>query len=330
MTLRPLRRGTDRRSVCYLANVRRKWIKKWVVPALFFSLSAVVLAALVVRKLRRRGEVPRALAGWPVNLAHRGASLQAPENTLEAFRLALEEGAGGLELDVHTSRDGEVVVIHDDATDRTTDGLGPVREKPLSEIKTLDAGFRFSSDEGASFPYRGRGLGVPTLKEVFRQFPRAAINVEIKEDLPGIEEIVLRIIKEAGAEGRTLVASQKHGVNQRFRKVSRGAVPTSASQFEIGLFYLLARLRLERLLRPSYKAMQVPVRHRGIEVLTPRFVAAAHDRGVRVDVWTIDGPDEMRRVLDLGVDVIMTNRPRVLAEVLKQRRGVPVKDHQRH
>lgn len=239
----------------------------------------------------------------------------------------MEEGASGVELDVHMSRDGTILVIHDDTVDRTTDGIGLVREKPLPEIAKLDAGYRFSRDRGASFPYRGLGLTVPTLEVVYREFPEAVVNVEIKEGLPGIEEVVLRVIREAGAEGRTLVASQKHGLNKRFREVSRGEIHTSASQFEIGVFYWLSQLRLERLSKPAYTAIQVPVRHFGIEILTPRFVAAAHNRGVRVDVWTVDDPDEMRRILDLGADVIMTNRPQILAEVLKQRREVQTKDH---
>lgn len=238
---------------------------------------------------------------------------------MEAFRLALDEGASGLELDVHMSQDGAIVVIHDDTVDRTTDGSGPVREKTLAELKTLDTGYRFSRDGGSSFPYRGRGLKLPTLEEVYREFPGATVNVEIKEDLPGIEEAVLRVIREAGAEKRTLVASQRHGLNRRFREVSNGAIPTSASRFEIGVFYLLNRLGLEFLSRPHYEALQVPVRYRGVEVPDPRFLEAAHSRGVRVDVWTIDEPGEMHRLLDRGVDVIMTNRPGVLAEVLEQR-----------
>ena len=172
-------------------------------------------------------------------------------------------------------------------------------------------------------------MSLPTLEEVYREFPATMVNVEIKEDLPGIEGAVLRIIEEAGAEDRTLVASQRHRLNKRFRKVSGGKIASSASQFEIGLFYLLSRVRLERLLKPAYAAIQIPEHHFGIKLLTPRFLAAAHDRGVRVDVWTIDEPEEMSRLLDLGVDVIMTNRPKVLSGVLEQRSGTRTKDHER-
>ncbi|QYJ15139.1 Glycerophosphodiester phosphodiesterase [Rubrobacter xylanophilus DSM 9941] len=254
---------------------------------------------------------------WPVNFAHRGASARAPENTLEAFRLGLEAGAGGLEMDLHMTRDGEIVVIHDDTVDRTTDGSGVVRGMSLRELRRLDAGYRFSPDGGRSYPYRGKGLRVPTLREVYEAFPHAAVNVEIKEPVPGIEERVLRVMEEAGGWGRTLVAAFDHGIVRRFRKVCGEEVPTSASRTEVAAFYALVRLGMWRFARPAYAALQVPVRRRGIEIITPAFVAAAHALGVRVDAWTINEPEEMRRLLGLGVDVVMTDRPEELEKVLR-------------
>jgi glycerophosphoryl diester phosphodiesterase len=268
----------------------------------------------------RRKEKGRPPGPWPANLAHRGASARAPENTLEAFRMAVEQGAGGLELDVHATRDGEIVVIHDATVDRTTDGSGAVADMALDELRRLDAGYRFSPDGGLTFPYRGRGLRIPTLAEVYEEFPDAPVNADIKERRAGAEEAVLRVIERAVAEARTLVASNDHAVVRRFRRASGGRIPTAASRREIAAFYLMSRSRLEALGRPAYDALQVPVEHRGIELVTPRFLRAAHSRGVRVDVWTINDPGEMRRLLDLGVDVIMTDRPGVLAGLLEERR----------
>ena len=278
-------------------------------------IAGLMFVVLLSLRKERRSVAGR---GWPVNLAHRGASASAPENTLEAFRLAVESGAGGLELDVHMTRDGEIVVLHDPTVDRTTEGTGPVSGMSLSEVRRLDAGYRFASD--GAHPYRGKGVLVPTLAEVFREFPEVVVNMDIKEHRPGFEEAVLREIRAAGAGGRTLVASWDFGTIRRFRWLSGGRVPTAASRFEIGAFYVSSRLRLERLLRPAYDALQVPVRHRGLELVTRRFLDAAHDRGVRVDAWTIDEAGEMRRLLDLGVDGIMSDRPGVLAEVLRERR----------
>ncbi|HEU4494681.1 MAG TPA: glycerophosphodiester phosphodiesterase, partial [Rubrobacteraceae bacterium] len=257
---------------------------------------------------------------WPVNLAHRGASARAPENTLEAFRLAVEAGAGGLELDVHVTRDGQVVVIHDATVDRTTEGSGAVAEMELEEIQRLDAGYRFSPDGGRTFPYRGRGVRIPTLTEVYASFPEARVNADIKEAQWGAEEAVWRVIRSAGAEERTLIASTEHPVVRRFRRISRGRIATAASRREIAAFYVLSRARLGALARPVYDALQVPVEHRGIELLTPRFVRAARSAGARVDVWTINDAAQMRWLLDLGVSGIMTDRPEVLAALLAGRR----------
>jgi glycerophosphoryl diester phosphodiesterase len=292
--------------------VDRKW-------ALISTIAGgvAVLAAVALCKRRTRASK----GDWPVNFAHRGASVRAPENTLEAFRSAVEEGAGGLELDVHMTRDGEIVVIHDATVDRTTDGSGAVAGMTLDELRNLDAGYRFSPGGGSTYPYRGRGLRIPTLAEIYGEFPATCVNVDIKEPQPGAEEAVLRVIRNTGAEERSLVVSDDHAVVRRFRRVSAGQISTGASRLEITVFYVLSRLGLQRLVHPAYDALQVPVDHRGISLVTPRFVGAAHSRGVRVDVWTINDPGEMRRLLDLGVDVIMTDRPETLADLLEERQG---------
>ena len=276
-----------------------------------------LLAVFVTFALRKR-ETRTPRENWPANLAHRGASALAPENTLEAFRVAVEAGAGGLELDVHMTLDKEIVVIHDATVDRTTNGSSAVAEMTLEELRTFDAGYRFSPDGGRTYPYRGKRLRVPTLAEIYEEFPIVSVNIDIKEGQPGIEERVMEVIR--GGEERTLVVSNHHAVVRRFRKVSRGPISTGASRLEIGAFYLLSRLLLEWLARPAYEALQVPVEHEGITLVTPRFLEAAHSRGVRVDVWTINDPGEMRRLLDLGVDVLMTDDPGTLADLLEERR----------
>ena len=276
------------------------------------------LAFVVALRLRkeRHGVIG---SGWPVNLAHRGASARAPENTLEAFRLAVQWGAGGLELDVHLTRDGHIVVIHDPTLDRTTNTSGAVAGMTLDELREADAGYNFSPDSGDTHPYRGLELRIPTLAEVLREFPGVVLNIDMKADRPGIEAAVLEVLREADAVGRALVVSSRLGSVRRFRRISRGRISTGASRSETGLFYLFSNLRLERFLRPAYDALQVPLSHRGLPVVTRRFVRAAHNVGVRVDAWTINEAEEMRRLLDLGVDVIMTDRPETLADVLGER-----------
>ena len=287
----------------------RKWLLLVALAGLAF--------AVVLRLRNERQSVTG--PGWPVNLAHRGASARAPENTLEAFRLAVQSGAGGLELDVHLTRDGHPVVIHDPTLDRTTNSSGAVAGMMLDEIRQADAGYNFSLDGGDTHPYRGLGLRIPTLAEVLREFPGVVLNIDMKADRPGIEAAVLEVLREAGAEGRALVVSSRLGAVRRFRRVSGSRISTGASRSETGIFFLFAHLRLERLLRPPYDALQVPLSHRGIPIVTRRFLQAAHATNARVDAWTINDRDEMRRLLRLGVDVIMTDRPEALAEVLGER-----------
>jgi glycerophosphoryl diester phosphodiesterase len=286
---------------------------KWILAALVAGCGAFAVA--VLRKAAKR----RVDEGWPTNFAHRGASSRVPENTLEAFRLAVLSGAGGLELDVHMASDGRVVVIHDDSVDRTTEGTGLVRRMTLHEVQSFDAGYRFTPDGGNTYPYRGRGVPVPELGEVLREFPGHKVNIDVKEEQPGVEAALLQTIRDAGAGDRVLVVSEMPAVVERVRELSGNSISTGASRREIRDFYRLSRLRLEVLVRPPYDALQVPVEYGGREVVTPRFVNAAHNRGVRVDVWTIDESEEMRRLLDLGADVIMTNRPEVLEGVLGER-----------
>lgn len=278
---------------------------------------------LVGLYLGKRGKGDRGAQGpkgWPdkpVNIAHRGGKDIVPENTLVGFCEGLRAGADVVELEVHLTADGHLVVIHDDTVDRTTDGSGLVREMTLRQVKELDAGYWLTCDGGKTYPRRGQGVVVPTLEEVYKEFPDVPINVEIKEEQPNIEQALWRVIEEAEAADRTLVVSGKTSIIRRFRKISGGQVATGSSIMEILVFYLLSRLGLSRLLRPSFQALQVPEGYRNIlRLVTPRFVQDAHQLGVRVDVWTINTEPDMLRVLGSGADGIMTDRPDILAQLL--------------
>ena len=285
--------------------------------SLLLGALAGTLAGLYLGRRGAQEDLANDPKNWPVNFAHRGGAGIAPENTLEAFREGLRVGAGVLELDVHTTADGHVVVIHDDHVDRTTQGTGPLREMTLAEIKRLDAGYRFTRDGGRTFPYRGQGIRVPTLAEVYDEFVEVPLNVEIKGKRSGIEAAVWRVIGAADAEERTLVVSESTPTIRRFREVSGERVATASSSAELIFFYVLSRFGLGRFVRPRYRALQGPETYRGLRVVTPGFIRAAHERGLRVDVWTIDSEADMRRLLGHGVDGIMTDRPDVLAELLK-------------
>jgi glycerophosphoryl diester phosphodiesterase len=253
----------------------------------------------------------------PLFFAHRGGSGLAPENTLPAFERGLALGADALELDIQTTREGEIVVIHDQTVDRTTNGAGPVSGYTLEELRRLDAGYRFTPDDGQSYPYRGQGVVIPTMREVFERFPNTRINLDLKESSPDRERSLWELIREYEAFDRILVASgEVHQAIIRFRQFSAGRVATSASEAEIRRFFYATKARATRWLRPAYDALQIPETHRGIRIVSPAFVGAAHRLGIDVHVWTVDERSAMERLLALDVDGIMTDRPDVLAEVL--------------
>jgi len=249
----------------------------------------------------------------PVNIAHRGGAEISPGNTLVGFREGLVAGAGVLELDVHLTEDGHLVVIHNKTVDDTTNGTGRVSKMTLQQVKRLDAGYDFTEDHGKTHPYRGEGVIVPTLEEVYQAFPGVPLNIEIKEAQEGIEKELWRTIEEAEAADRTLVVSGKMSVIQKFRVVSLGQVTTGASIREMVAFILWSHLYSGWSLRScSYQALQV---RSGLGI--SKLVQTAHRSGIRVDVWTVDEEEDMRRLLSYGVDGIMTDRPDVLNEVLQ-------------
>jgi glycerophosphoryl diester phosphodiesterase len=244
----------------------------------------------------------------PRLFAHRGASALAPENTIESFRLARTAGAPYLELDVHLTADGHVVVIHDNSVSRTTGRRGRVERMSLAEIRRLDPGHEFTLDRGRSFPYRGKGLRIPTLEEVLQEFPEARITVEIKKTKRGIGGAVLDVIRRCHATERVLVASHEHQHLQEFRSLD-GDVPTSFSKSEVREFLARVRGGDTNGYRAPGNALQVPEYFGLRRVTSVAFIEAAHRLGVEVHVWTVNEPVHMKRLLRWGVDGIMTDDP---------------------
>jgi glycerophosphoryl diester phosphodiesterase len=285
------------------------------------ALAGTLVTAAIGRLTAKADATPKPPTprGWPINFAHRGGAKVVPENTIEGFREGFAMGSGVVECDVHASAEGTVVVIHDAVVDRTTDGTGPVAEKSVPELQRLDAGYRFTLD-GLAFPWRAKGVKIPTLEALYQAFPDAPFNIEIKGRRSGIEQAVFSQIEAAGALHRTLVVSDNRGTISRFRKVSEGKVATAASGVELVGYWILHLLHLNKLYDSPFQALQAPEKYKGIvPVTTRRLVRKAHDRRLRVDVWTIDDEPAMRRLLSFGVDGIMTDRPDVLARVLNSR-----------
>jgi glycerophosphoryl diester phosphodiesterase len=247
----------------------------------------------------------------PLVFAHRGGCALGPENTIAAFDLGLQAGADGLELDVHLSADGIPVVHHDITLDRTTSHTGPLAARTAAELARVDAGYHFTSN--GAFPFRQQGVGIPTLREVLLRYRQAPIVIEMKVDTPEIGVAVARDVAAADAVDRVCLA----GYGARSAGAARAALPgaaTSATHAEVRLavYRGLAHWPVRDV---SYGGYQVPERNGLIRIVSPRFVREAHSAGLKVHVWTVDEEPDMRRLLNWGVDGLISNRPDVAVRV---------------
>lgn len=250
-------------------------------------------------------------------IAHRGGSKLRPENTLVAFDHALTLGADAIECDVHLSRDGEAVVIHDPTLDRTTDARGPVSDLSAAELGRVDAGFGFRPAEG--HPFRGRSAGVPRLAEVLDRFRTIPFIVEIKGNRPEVADTVLGVIGDAKALDRVIVGGFSQAVLERVRRLNRNAI-TSASKQEARFALYRSYFRMVPT-DPEYWVFQVPYRFRGRRRFRRAFVETVGRVNLPVQQWVVDEADDMRRLIDWGANGIITDRPDLAVTIVKLEGG---------
>jgi len=236
-------------------------------------------------------------ASRPLVFAHRGGSALAPENTIAAFDNGLRLGADGIELDVHLSRDGVVVVHHDRMLERTTELTGPVAARGSAEL--------------------GRA-GVPALAEVLARHPRARVIVELKVNSPGMAAAAVDAAAQSGALDRICFGSFGYRVLRAVRRLAPQAA-TSASREEVrwALYRSWCRWPVARV---AYAGFQVPELAGRTRVVSPRFVECAHRSGLGVQVWTVDSEADARRLLEWGVDALITDRPDIIVPVCSRQR----------
>lgn len=248
-------------------------------------------------------------------IAHQGGEGLRPSNTLASFSHAVDLGVDVLEMDIHTTADNILVVMHDDTVDRTTDGSGRIQELTLEQLKTLDAGDYWTDDQGATYPFRGQGIQVPTLEEIFTAFPDMPMNIEIKQESPSMVVPFCQLLEAYQMKEQVLVASFHESTMKEFRSECPG-VATSMVEPEIRLLFVLNTLFLGRLFQAPSEAIQVPEYFGDLHVITDRFVKATQSHNVDLHVWTVNETEDLQRMLDFGVDGIITDRPDRLLELL--------------
>jgi len=256
--------------------------------------------------------------GPTLNIAHRGGAGLAPENTLEAFRRAAALGCEVLELDVHASRDGVLVVAHDPTLERCTDGAGRIDSLDLSALEGLDAGHHFTPD-GVSFPFRGHGVRIPTLRALLTDpmLERVRLNVELKAEAPGLALEFAKVLRGHGAVARVCVGSEQDAIAEQLR----AALPEACHFYprEALLRFALPALQGEPPPDEGWHVLDVPLTFQDFRVVTPALLQAVAKAGKWINVWTVDDPLELRRLIDEGVGGIMTDRPDLLAAALRER-----------
>jgi glycerophosphoryl diester phosphodiesterase len=255
----------------------------------------------------------------PLNIAHRGGMALWPENTLHAFEGAVKLGADVLEIDVRPTLDGVIVVIHDHTVDRTSNGKGPVEEMTIAELKKLDFAWNFTTEEGHA-PLRGRGITICTLEELFARLPETNVNIDIKKESTEFADQVIALIRNMEMKDKVVVASFHDSVVKHVQQTAP-EIDTAASTSEAKWLFFLHKIGLGRLHKPVAKAYQVPIIWNGFTVVTRYYIHAANLLGQEVHVWNINDPDEMRGLISIGVDGIVTDRPDILAKVIEEIEG---------
>jgi glycerophosphoryl diester phosphodiesterase len=264
--------------------------------------------------------------------AHQGGAFEGPSSTLFAIGQALGHGATGVELDVHATKDRVIVVCHDETVDRTTNHHGEIASLTLGELRDMDNAYWWIAGEAVSpgrddraYVHRGkapgdRGFAVATLEEVIRAFPGVLLNLDIKRTAPEVEPYEQLLYDELRCLERTdsvIVASFSDDAIGAFRRVAPD-VATSAATEETAAFYFSIHAPGEAVVPPAV-AFQVPATYGDVTVVDDTFVTEAHRHGIAVHVWTINDASEMDRLVDLGVDGIVSDTPTVLVERLKER-----------
>ncbi|MGD8792097.1 MAG: glycerophosphodiester phosphodiesterase [Anaerolineae bacterium] len=292
----------------------RSRLLRWVIGFVVLLILVYVVLALLARPAPDHPFFAQ-FERYPLVMAHQGGNGLWPDNTRYAFERAVALGVDVLEMDVHSTADDVLVVIHDSTLDRTTSGSGPVHDITLADLKTVDAAYHWTPDDGGTYPYRGQGITVPTLEELFVAFPQMAMNIEIKQAEPSIAAPLCRLIREYGMADRVLVVSFHDEATEEFRQACP-EVTTGTTQNEVIALFALGKVLGEGVYSPAGGAVQVPEYRSGLHVITPRLVDAAHHRNLQVHAWTINDEEEMRRMIDLGVDGIITDYPDRLLQLL--------------
>ncbi|MDX1905795.1 MAG: glycerophosphodiester phosphodiesterase [Bacteroidia bacterium] len=256
----------------------------------------------------------------PMIIAHGGAKDLWPENTLTAFDGAAALGVDALEMDVNLTADGYLVTLHDLTIDATSEGSGTTIDLTFEELQAYNFGYEFR-DTAGGYPYRNNPVRIPRLEEVFARYPEARFVVELKN--PGADgrraaEILKSLIETYGVEDQILVASFHDEVLDYFYEITSGRIAISSAEDETEDFVFTGLSGMEFMYRPDAEVVAIPTSSAGIPLDAPRIIRSAHRRNMAVQYWTINDPAEMKQLIQTGADGLITDRPDLMHQVLKE------------
>lgn len=282
---------------------------------------AVVWLALFLMPAFKKVTTPFANEDRPLVIAHAGGAHLAPANTLAAFQNAADLGVDVIEFDMHMTKDGHLVAIHDDTVDRTTDGTGRVNDLTLEEIKQLDAGYHFKDLE-AEYSFRDTGVEIPTVEEAFDAVPNMRWNIEIKDTNDPelhkeIAEKLWALIQEYELEEDSLTVSFDHDIVERMLEVSDGEAFVSGGRGEITKLVVIHKLFLNGLYQPTVNAIQIPTKDSGINLKSRNLIRSVNRLGMDVHYWTINEEEMMKELIELGANGLLTDRPDLMIALLE-------------
>lgn len=278
-----------------------------------FLLSRWIAAPLTrLQKIK-----PYARSDVPIEIiAHRGGAEEWPENTMFAFEKARALGSDAIETDIHETKDGVIVIIHDNLLERTTNGKGSVNDYTWEELQKLDAAYNFSLDGNKTFPYRGRGIKIPSLEEALTKFPNVKWSIEIKEEGKVNEEKLINLVKKLGLLDKVVFACFGEKILDEVRKIEPIAA-SGFSELEIKRLMYYYYFKLLPFYKPAGDVLQVPPAHNTTQIVSQKWLQAMHNKGLKIHVWTINEEEEMKQMIAMGVDGIITDKPTLLKNLMR-------------
>ena len=259
----------------------------------------------------------------PLVIAHRAGDQIAPGNTMTAIKMSSEMGVDMIEVDLHITKDGQIVLAHDPTVDSTTDGTGYVSDYTLDEFLALDAGFHFQNTEG-EYAFKGIGVYKPTLREVFDRYPDMNYMLEVKHTNPAyvhqeIGEELWAIIEEYEMHDQVMVSSFNQKIINRFDALADGQIALGTGREVVFNFTIAHKFFLRNLFQPTGDVIQLPRANKYFNFFTKEMMEGAKRLGMDVHYWTINDELTMRQMVDAGVDGIITDRPDLLIEILEEK-----------